>query len=158
MHKGKEYNVCSNKIDASSLKTFTSPSPPPCPVQNVFDISSLDFSKTTKESWTAESFTPRYCKFKISAKPELNAKILVTISGKGLYDTRIMTLPSGKFDDGYFKRQIGQPSFSITQYFTEGLNDQEVFWAPSDFDMLVYYSPDRSNGYFQMKISVKKID
>ena len=48
-----------------------------------------------------------------------------------------MTLPTGTFDDGYFKRQIGQPSFSITQYFTEGTKDEEVFWAPSDFDILL---------------------
>jgi hypothetical protein len=91
-------------IDASSLKTFTSPSPPPCPEVNVFEITSLDFKKTTKEYWTTEKFTPRYCKFKISAQPELNAKIMIKISGKGLYDTRIMTLPHDKFDDGYFKR------------------------------------------------------
>ena len=80
----------------------------------------------------------------------------MAVSGRGLYDTRIMTLPTGTFDDTHFKKEVNQPSFSITKYFIEGTKDQEVFWAPSDFDLLIYYSPSNSDGNILFKISVEK--
>ena len=67
-----------------------------------------------------------------------------------------MTLPVGTFNDSYFKREIGQPSFSITEYFTPGL--VQTFWAPSDFDFLIFYSPDKKNGNFTMEIMVEAIE
>ena len=99
--------MCTNNVDSSSLKTFTSPSPAPCPEDNVIHADTVNFKKRIKKTFTSAEFSPRYCKFKISAKPELNAKIILTIRGKGLYDTRIMSLPTGTFDDGYFKREVG---------------------------------------------------
>jgi hypothetical protein len=99
--------MCTNNVHSTKLKTFTSPSPPPCPSSNVIFADSVDFKTSVKEVFTPKNFSPRYCKFKISAKPELNAKIILTIKGKGLYDTMINSLPTGVFDDGVFKREVG---------------------------------------------------
>ena len=80
-HDGEVYEMCSNQVDSASLKLFTSPNEKPCPEENVIHITSISFTKTIIDSWSSKNFSIRYCKFKISALPSLNAKIILKLSG-----------------------------------------------------------------------------
>ena len=72
---------CTNKVSNDKFKMFASPSQAPCPIDNIIYIGSLKQVVRVSDRWSAiaeDKFSPRICKFKVSAYARINAKITVS--------------------------------------------------------------------------------
>ena len=66
-------------------------------------------------------------------------------------------MPTGIFDDSYFHEEPDQPPFEEVASFAGSEEEENQWWMPSDFDMLIDYTPANMNGVMEIVVKAEAI-
>lgn len=66
-------------------------------------------------------------------------------------------MPTGIFDDSYFHQEANQPAFEDRESFLGSTQKENKWWTPSDFDMLIDYTPANKDGVMEIVVKAEAV-